>query len=340
MFALVPANGENTFRLAGARTRALYRRCENFTSPAACNWIVPVGNSQSAPKLCVSCRLNRTIPDLSKAENATWWGRIELAKRRVISSLVAMGLPVCSRATEDPQNGLAFDLLRSVPGGPRVMTGHDNGVITLNVEEADDAKREQIRLQMHEPYRTLVGHFRHEVGHYYWDRLVAGSTWLEGYRELFGDERADYGAALRKHHQQGPPSGWSRTFVSAYASSHPWEDWAETWAHYMHMRDTLGTAASFGLNSSIAGLQIDPFPKTALHDPDEAGAEDFLNFLNSWVELTTVLNELSRSMGQLDFYPFALPVKAVAKLHFVHRVVTSRQEQCAPALRAATGSAE
>ena len=261
------------------------------------------------------------IPDLGIEENATHWGRIETAKRRVLSVLVALRLPVRSRVAEDPERGLAFDFLAQTPGGPPVVTGHADGVITLNVAEADDATREKIRADMHEPYRTLVGHFRHELGHYYWYRLVAGSGELmEGFRELFGDEREDYAAALARHYAEGPKPDWQATYVTSYASVHPWEDWAETWAHYLHMIDTAGTAASFGLKKSALGLVLDRFNPAMLYRPDDPGAGQFLSLLNSWVELTALMNELSRSMGVHDLYPFALPKAAVAKLHFIHTV--------------------
>jgi hypothetical protein len=201
------------------------------------------------------------------------------------------------------------------------MTGHDNGVITLNIEEADDAKREQVRAQMREPYRTLLGHFRHEVGHYYWNRLVRDTPWLAEVRRLFGDDREDYGAALRRHYEHGPPSDWPRRFVTAYAAAHPWEDWAETWAHYLHMVDTVDTALSFGIDADQVQLDAEPWGPDALWQPEDPGAAEFLRFLNAWVELTAVLNELSRSMGQPDFYPFVLPRPAVAKLQLIHTVV-------------------
>lgn len=300
-------------------------RCANFDSPAGCNWLVPLAEDESTPAqpLCRSCRLNRVIPDLSIAENGVWWARFELAKRRLVSSLIGLGLPVRSRISEDPERGLAFDLLRAVPGGPKVMTGHDDGIITLNIEEADDARRETLRQALHEPYRTPLGHLRHEVGHYYWQILVDGSDWLEPYRQLFGDERADYGEALKRHYNEGAPADWALRHVSAYASTHPWEDWAETWAHYLHMVDTLDTALSFGLDPESMETQYEQFTPQALFRPDDAEAADFLSFMNAWIGLTGVLNELSRSMGQQDYYPFVLPVAAVAKLQFVHLLVQS-----------------
>ena len=312
-----------------------YTRCANLLTPAACNWLVPVhlpsadGSAAPAQLLCQACRLNRTIPDLNDAahsDNGVLWGRIELAKRRMFSSLLALGLPVKSLIAEDPQRGLAFDLLRSPDGGPPVMTGHDGGLITLNLLEADDAAREAIRAAMREPYRTLLGHFRHEIGHYYWDRLVQGTPWMDGFHALFGDETQDYAAGLQRNYTQGPPPDWALHYVSAYASSHPWEDWAECWAHYLHMRDTIDTAASLGLAAQgmdSAQLEFTPFTLDALYQSDHLGAQNFLDFLNDWMRLTTLLNEMSRSMGQPDFYPFVLPREVVAKLHFVHLLVTS-----------------
>ena len=336
LFSLSPGPEADTWQLAGPYVPDghydLYRRCVNANTPALCNWLVDKNEGQA---FCLSCRLNRTIPDLSHLENGMLWSKIEDAKRRVISALIALGLPIVSRA-EDPEHGLAFDLLRSPENGPRVLTGHDDGLITMNIEEADDVKREQMRTSMHEPYRTLVGHFRHEIGHYYWDRLIERSNCIEGFRKLFGDERADYNAALQKNYSSGPATDWSRWFVSAYASVHPWEDWAETWAHYMHMIDTLGTAMSFGLKPDSIAMPFDPFEADVLWSAKADDAERFLSFLNSWLKLSAVMNELCRSMGQPDFYPFALPGPAVTKLHFVHLVVCEASAKCG--LSASNGS--
>ena len=306
-----------------------YRRCANLLTPAACNWLVPVdeyGDGSPSPLLCRACRLNRTIPDLSDPahpENSLLWGRMELAKRRLVSALLALGLPVASRITEDTERGMMFDFLRSPDNGPHVMTGHHTGLITLDLQEADDSVREAVREALREPYRTLLGHFRHEVGHYYWDRLVAGTPWMDGFHALFGDETQDYMASLHRNYEQGPPAQWWLHHVSAYASTHPWEDWAECWAHYLHMRDTIDTALSFGLSAHSPQLEFTPFTIDALYQPEHPGAQHFLDFLNDWTRLTTLLNEMSRSMGQPDFYPFVLPHEVVAKLHFIHLLVTS-----------------
>ncbi len=302
--------------LPGPDGQAL-RRCANFIA-VGCNWLLPERESPAHGGLCRACRLNRTLPDTSLPENRQAWTLIEAAKRRLVSQLLALDLPVQSRLSEDSARGLMFDFLQPLPGLP-VSTGHRNGLITLNVEEADDAQREQIRRALREPYRTLLGHLRHEVGHYYWDRLVLGSPWLPFFRARFGDERQDYAAALRRHYELGPRPDWSQSFISAYASTHPWEDWAESFAHYLHMIDTVDTALSYGLSADDVEMAIQAFGPEALDSPHDAPR--FLRLLNGWLELTAVLNELSRSMGQPDFYPFVLSRAAVAKLHAVHRVV-------------------
>lgn len=299
-----------------------FRRCANFDSPAGCNWMVPVEDPEG---LCLACRLNRTIPNLDDETGPGFWREIEVAKRRLVSQLLALGLPVASKEA-DPERGLAFDLLRSPPDGPAVMTGHANGLITINVEEADDAIRERIRAQMHEPYRTLLGHFRHEIGHYYWDRLVRDTGWLAPFRELFGDERTDYAAAIQANYASGPPADWQDHHISAYASAHPWEDWAETWAHLLHILDSLDTAVAHGLDAEDLEMDTDPFCREDLYDPDDPQAEQVLFLLNSWVELVTVLNEMARSLGQPDFYPFVMPRAVVRKLHFVALVVRDTGE--------------
>jgi len=317
--SLQPAVVDGLWHLDGIDDAvSAYRRCANFDSPAGCNWLVEASDPQP---LCRSCRLNRTIPDLADADNRRYWQAIEIAKRRLASQLLGLGLPLRSKDSEDPEHGVAFDLLRSPAEGPRVLTGHASGLITLNVEEADDAKREQIRHDLHEPYRTLLGHFRHEIGHYYWDRLIAGTSWQEPYRELFGDERADYAAALRANYDNGPPADSAQRHISSYASSHPWEDWAETWAHYLHVVDSLDTAFGYGLSADDIEIEVEPYTTADLYDPEDADARRTLSMLNAWLGLTTVLNEVARSMGQHDFYPFVMSRPVVKKLHFISLVV-------------------
>lgn len=336
LLPLKPGPGEGLWQAWSGKGKptgsALFRRCGNFETPSGCNWLLAAGDqdAQGQPRtLCVACRLNRTIPDLTVAQNASRWGVLELAKRRMVSQLLGLGLPVRSKLDEDPENGLAFDFLSPVDGGPPVLTGHDEGLITLNVLEADDAERERVRALMKEPYRTLLGHFRHEVGHYYWNRLVRGTPWLPHVREVFGDDEQDYAEALKRNYEQGPPADWKQRFISAYASTHPWEDWAETWAHYLHMVDTVDTALSFGIDAEDVEVEAVPWGPDALWRPDAPHAEAFLGFLNAWTELTAVLNEMARSMGQADFYPFVLPRPAVAKLQMIHLIVEEAQPSSA-----------
>ncbi|SFW58570.1 MULTISPECIES: putative zinc-binding metallopeptidase [Pseudomonas] len=315
--SLQPGEQPGTWTLDADPQAGLFRRCANLDTPAACNWLLPDNGRDT---LCIACSLNRTIPDLSIPENPERWRKVETAKRRLVAQLITFGLPVIPK-TVDENIGLAFDFIGVDPDGKSPMTGHASGLITLDIKEADDAHREYVRQQMREPYRTLLGHFRHEVGHYYWDRLIANSHWLEAFRELFGDERASYAEALERHYQQGAPLDWQSRYVSAYATMHPWEDWAETWAHYLHMMDAVDTALGFGMSAREMDFDYQPFPPETLYDAEHAGGAAFLSFVNAWIELAGMLNELSRSMGQPDFYPFVVPAAVITKLHFIHLVI-------------------
>jgi hypothetical protein len=302
-----------------------YRLCKNYDRENVCNWAIPADDPDP---LCASCRLTRTIPDLMQAGHKSAWYRLEVAKRRLIYSLLRLGLPVANK-TVDPERGLVFDLLAESDVMP-VLTGHNDGVITINVAEADDAERERRRLQLHEPYRTLLGHFRHEVGHYYWQRLVADSGRLEAFRASFGDERADYAAALKRHYDEGAPDQWQDHFVSAYASAHPWEDWAETWAHYLHMADTLETADACGL--ALRPRRSDePSLTTTAAQAQPLGP--FEQKIAAWFPLTYVLNNLNRGLGLPDGYPFVLSDAVVAKLRVVHDIITGTRSGGAAAAR-------
>jgi hypothetical protein len=289
----------------------LYKPCHNYVVEKVCNWMVP---ADSTDPLCPACRLTHTIPNLRAPNRRYYWFRMEGAKRRLLYTLSALGLRVDSRQ-HNPRTGLQFEFLED-GGGHRVLTGHDNGLITMNIAEADDAHRERARLAMGEPYRTLLGHFRHEIGHYYFDQLVAGTPWIEQFRVLFGDERADYGEALKTHYRDGPPTDWAKSFVSAYATTHPWEDWAETWAHYLHIVDTIDTAMACGL-ALAPGNALEP----TLDALTPAGETTFDQMMKRWFPLTYALNSLNRSLGMPDAYPFALAPPVVEKLRFVHRVI-------------------
>lgn len=250
--------------------------------------------------------------------NQQAWLKLEAAKRRLLYGLISLGLPVSSRQ-EDAVWGLAFDFLEDtppgVPGDDHVFTGHAAGLITINLDETDDPKREKARQLMGEMYRTVLGHFRHEVGHYYWDRLVRDTPRLEVFRRVFGDERADYAAALGNHYTQGPPPEWQLRHVSAYAASHPWEDWAETWAHYLHILDTLETAASEGL------IIRNGKNETAILPPI---GRPFPEIATQWRDVRLLLNGLNRSMGLPDPYPFFLADAVIGKLTLIHDWIAGR----------------
>jgi hypothetical protein len=321
MSALEP-DGSLWWRALAAPERR-YRPCRNHEF-GVCNWMVPEGQDSG---FCAACRYNRTLPDLSVPDHLQWWAKIESAKHRLVYALLKLDLPLSNRS-DDPQHGLAFDFLAesSEPAGHRVMTGHDNGLITLAVDEADDARREALRTSMGEPYRTLLGHFRHEIGHYYWDILVSGGDQLHAFREIFGDERADYAAALQAHYAEGAPPDWRSSFVSAYATSHPWEDFAETWAHYLHIVDTLETARGVGVSVHLPSQNFDA---DAAFDPYTAGNVEEL--IAAWLPITFAVNNLNRSMGQPDLYPFVLSPAVIGKIGYALNLVqNTRRSRATP----------
>jgi hypothetical protein len=296
-----------------------YRFCINNDLYHACNFAVPASD---ANPLCVSCRQTRVLPDLSVADNKDKWYRIEVAKRRLFYTLAKLAL-LSPTPPDGERDGPAFEFLADQPG-QAVLTGHAEGVITLNVAEADDAERVRRRIEFHEPYRTLLGHLRHESGHFYWDRLVAARGEFGSFREMFGDERADYAEALKKHYESGgPPADWQERYVSAYATAHPWEDWAETWAHYLHMVDLLETAASYNTRVAVPGSEEEEVEEVA--NPFETGRRDFDALVEQWIPLTLLVNSLNRSLGQEDAYPFALSSGALAKLRYVHDCIAAHR---------------
>jgi len=291
-------------------------RCGNGKEHGVCNWVVQDGDNQT---LCESCQLNRTIPDLSIPANLGAWQRMESAKRRVLYTLHRLGLRPVSK--HDDPSGVAFNIL-SPTASQNVMTGHLDGVITLNLLEANDSFRESVRATFGEPYRTLVGHIQHELGHYYWDRFFRGrpveDPLLVTFRELFGDECSDYQTALLAYHTQGPPTTWSETHITSYAASHPWEDWAETWAQYLHILDGIETAEHFGWTSDRVPIPFTPFPKAEVTIPHAENDPAFVETVNRWAKIAPALNEIAASLGHPNLYPFVLSPCSVRKIHFVH----------------------
>jgi len=314
--AMEPAlDGASGVQLAldPAAEGARYRLCKNYTDHAVCNWAVP---EDEGHEYCLACRLNETIPDSSDPTAHASWHGMEIAKRRLVYTLLELGLPVEPKQA-DQQRGLAFAFKSDGPNGEKVLTGHCDGLVTINLKEADSPTRERARVELGERYRTLLGHFRHESGHYYWDRLLKDSPRLSDYRKLFGDEQADYAEAVKRHYES-PKQNWSDEYVSAYATMHPWEDWAETWAHYLHMVDTLETAQSYGLAirpQAVGGAVAEAVTARRVR------FENFDQLIAAWVPLTVALNSLNRSMGLTDAYPFVLGERVIAKLRFVHEVV-------------------
>jgi len=327
--ALEAADGAEPGMWRARADRRQYRYCAN-ADYEACNWLV---EADGAARFCICCRHNRTIPNLGFADNVVHWRKIEIAKHRLFYTLLRLRLPLTTWPA-DP-NGLAFDFLAGPQlGAGSVVTGHSGGLITINVAEADDSERERQRHSMGEPYRTLLGHFRHEIAHYYWDHLIADTPALADFRQAFGDERQDYGQALQWHYSNGPPQDWPERFVTAYASAHPWEDFAETWAHYFHMVDTLETAGAFGLRVRPKLTKGSELATVVDFDPHAA---DLNRIIEAWLPLTFAFNSINRSMGVTDLYPFILPSPVIMKLAFVHDRIHGRgreQGQDAPVLKA------
>lgn len=307
------------FDAANDRIRPLEDAATNGFAPCehrddrGCNWLVDMGGLTA----CLACRLTRGHPDPDgDADTVERWLEVERAKRHLVAELLLIGLPVVERA-DDPELGLAFDLLTSRDGP--VTTGHADGIITLDLAEADDLHRERMRIQLDEPYRTVLGHLRHEIGHHYWQRLVSNDPdRLEACRAVFGDDRLDYGEALERSYADGPPAGWPEHHVSSYAAAHPWEDFAETFAHLLHITDGLRTADTFG-------LRVGATAQEAFDDADGAGPPRPVDRLVAdWLSLTLALNAMSRSIGSDDLYPFVLSDEVVDKLAWVHDLVHGR----------------
>jgi len=309
-----------------------YKKCDNNAQYHVCNGMVnldtfiPVADKDEV--LCFSCRFNETVPDLSIIGHIPLWKKMETAKRRALYTLKSLSLPL-NTIIQEPESGLSFDFITDrnvsdhfvspIIGQDVVFTGHDCGHITINLAEADDVARSQAKIAMGERYRTLLGHFRHELGHYYFDQLIANSPKKHALcKQYFGDDELDYQQALDTHYKQGAPANWHETFISEYATMHPYEDWAETWAHYMHIIDTLETAKNFSITGSTTGNEFELDEADELRLPQSAyyfNSQTSIDaILDTWMEFSIILNSLNRSMGLADAYPFVLTQAVRTKL--------------------------
>jgi hypothetical protein len=306
-----------------ARPGERWRRCVNAEA-IGCNWLVP---PEDADPRCLSCRLNRNLADMSVPAHRAKWRLIETAKRRLIYALLRFRLPISSESDGEAR-GFAFDFLIGSRGAP-VITGHANGLITINLLEADSVERERQRIALNEPYRTLLGHFRHEAGHFYWTLLVEDGGRLDESRAIFGDDSLSYSEALKHYYAEGPKPDWGDAYVSAYATMHPWEDFAETWTHYLHMVDTLDTGAGFGLS---VNPRVGEDPRhSAIIDFDPYQPPDLESLVRAWLPLTAAVNSLNRSMGQPDLYPFDPSPNVLAKVRFIHDLLHPAGKPAEPA---------
>ena len=282
-----------------------HRFCRNKSQFGVCNWMRP---DDGGNPLCSACQFNRTIPNLGLDGNQKHWTVLEQAKKRLFFTLMQLGLPLQS-GWDKPDSGLLFDFLDDARSKPEhfadsfITSGYSQGVVTLNLLEADDIARAAMQAEMCEPYRTLLGHFRHESGHYYWSLLESDAQCLSDFESLFGDPASDYATALESYYQRGPAPQWNETHISAYATAHPLEDWAETWGHYLHIFDALETAQAHGLI------------------PEMAECATISDRVLAWQHLSVMLNELNRSVGRADAYPFAIGPRVVEKLELAHGVM-------------------
>ena len=279
-----------------------------------CNWLV---TEDAGTAHCLSCALVRRRPDPDDTIAMEKLAEARTNLRRLVFQLTDLGLPITPHY--EREGGLAFDLLSSYSDNEKIMIGHANGVVTIDLVETLDDYRERLRVVLGEPYRTMLGHFRHEVGHYYQNVLVESGPLIDECREIFGDERASYSDAIDRHYRLGAPEDWREHYISEYATMHPWEDFAECFAHYLHISDTLQTTASGDVvwhANPARGYPLEDI--VPLVDYRTESAE---RMLWDWGRAATFFNLINRSMGKTDLYPFELNAAVFTKLSFVHRVV-------------------
>jgi hypothetical protein len=333
---------ENGEYFKAARPEVRFQKCDNHANYNTCNGMVnlntfvPATNEGEA--LCFACRFNETIPDLSIVEHIPLWQKMEVAKRRALYTLKALSLPL-HNIRQEPEGGLSFDFIADrdvsdhfvsqLKDTKMVFTGHDCGHITINLAEADDVARANTKMALGEQYRTLLGHFRHELGHYYFDKLILDSPEKHALsKKYFGDDALDYQEAMNTHYKNGAPENWRDAFISEYATMHPYEDWAETWAHYMHIIDTLETAQNFSITGSTSGNTNNDEDLAELNLPQDAyffsSQTSITSILDTWMDFSVILNSLNRSMGLNDAYPFVLTQTVRSKLSFIHHAIHGR----------------
>lgn len=281
----------------------LFQTCEHRHHDVGCNWLLVKGDDHCQ---CIACHTTRVIPDQSHDKNANRWFRLERAKRQLFQTLIDVKLIQADRPVDFTD--LQFDFLEDKRSNPNldlehVLSGHCDGLITINAAEADEGFLHTMKEQMQELYRSLLGHFRHEIGHYFWAKFFKTERQKQQFREVFGDERQDYAEALQAYYDANNQSHWRSRYITPYASSHPHEDWAETWAHYLHIVDTLQTAQSFGLS---------------VYDPQE---HNFDHWFNEWRRVSQVMNSLNQSMGLAEPYPFRLSEMVIGKLRFIDETI-------------------
>jgi hypothetical protein len=303
----IRSTGEHLYSCTHCDT--VLRKCYNYAVEHVCNRAVVANENSADHPLCDYCQFNATIPDLDVEGNRVLWQRLEIAKRRLLYTLDLLGLPYGHDVTPALSFDFKADVTRpakwwwQIGTTERVYTGHANGKITINLIEADPVSREKLRVSLNEAHRTEIGHFRHEIGHYYWEMLVTGEE-VERFKNLFGDfENPTYSESLDRHYTEGPPANWQSQYVSAYATMHPWEDFAEIFAVYLDMVSVLDTAHNMGLAPvSFRALTIE-------------------DMIRQYQHLGVVLNEMNRAMGLIDLVPEVFVASVREKLVYVHELV-------------------
>jgi hypothetical protein len=287
-----------------------------------CNWLVPEEEEFGGQHgRCIADSLIRREPKADDTIAVEKLRSTAIALRRLIYQVIDIGLPVDPYWRRD--GGLAFDLLSSYSMGERVVIGHAGGVITIDLVESLDAYRESLRVHLGEPYRTMLGHFRHEVGHYYQNILVeidpGAARYLDECRAIFGDERADYQGEIARHYKFGAPANWGDSYISEYATMHPWEDFAECFAHYLHITDIVETSREAGLVLRADRIRFS-FPRdiAPLASYQDVPVEQLLA---DWKWLSLFFNRVNTAMGKNPLYPFDIPPAVARKLAPVHKLV-------------------